>query len=81
MDKKDLDEIKSYLKDEFLMKECENATRTMVDAGMNIDVVSKVIKDYQTKYIHINSTNEGRSLPSFSFEMWHKCKPWYNPSP
>ena len=75
------DEIKHFLKDEFLMKQCQDATKTMIEAGMKIDEVSKVIKDYQQKYICINSTEEGRALPCFTFEMWHKCQPWYNPNP
>ena len=50
--------IKSILRDEFLMKNSSDFTKELLQTGMDINSVCKVIKEYQRCYLLIkdNST-------------------------
>ena len=55
------------------MDECNLFTRKMLEKGMDINRVCLIIKEYQTKYIHIKELNFQLSQ-QFTFEMWWKTR-------
>ena len=62
-----------HINDKFLMDECNLFTRKMLEKGMDINRVCLIIKEYQTKYIHIKELNFQLSQ-QFTFEMWWKTR-------
>jgi aryl carrier-like protein len=70
MAKNEIDTIK-YVKDKFMMNECCNFTKNMIEAGMDIDRICELVKDYQQKYIYIQ--NKCPDLAKkYTMEMWFK---------
>ena len=65
--------IKDAIKDDFMMNECNNFTRTMLKDGMSINTICGVIKEYQTKYLYIKSQDE-KLAQQFTMEMWWICR-------
>ena len=64
-------QIKELLKDELLIKRCNDFTHKALSNGMNIDRVCMLVKDYQTKYIYIKEQDENL-IEDFTFEFWYK---------
>ena len=62
-----------HINDKFLMDECYLFTRKMLEKVMDINRVCLIIKEYQTKYIHIKELNFQLSQ-QFTFEMWWKTR-------
>ena len=62
-----------HINDKFLMDECNLFTRKMLEKGIDINRVCLIIKEYQTKYIHIKELNFQLSQ-QFTFEMWWKTR-------
>ena len=62
-----------HINDKFLMDECNLFARKMLEKGIDINRVCLIIKEYQTKYIHIKELNFQLSQ-QFTFEMWWKTR-------
>jgi len=65
--------IKEAIKDDFMMKECNDFTRKMLEEDMNINTICSIIKEYQTKYLFIKSQDE-KLAKQFTMEMWWICR-------
>jgi hypothetical protein len=68
------------LEDKFFREQSEKATAKLLEIGLSIDEISRIIKDYAKKYVAIKSTPEGRQLlhsSPFTFQMWLEVQPWY----
>ena len=62
-----------HINDKFMMNECNVFTRKMIEAGMDINRVCVIIKEYQTKYIFIKG-NYFKLSQRFTVEMWLKTR-------
>ena len=62
-----------HINDKFMMNECNLFTRKMLEAGMDINRVCLIIKEYQTKYIFIKE-NDFKLSQQFTFEKWWKTR-------
>ena len=62
-----------HTNDKFMMNECNVFTRKMLEAGMDINRVCLIIKEYQTNYIFIKE-NDLKLSQQFAFEKWWKTR-------
>jgi hypothetical protein len=70
-----LAEIKSYTSDSFLMSRCDTFTKTLVDAGMGLNEVCKVISEYQRTYLLVKKQELPQEiLETFTPEVWWKSR-------
>ncbi len=46
-----------HINDQFLITESNKGTRVMLDKGMSIDIICKIVKNYQKCYIAIKEEN------------------------
>ena len=68
-------EIKSYISDPFLMSQCGTFTKTLVDAGMGLNEVCKVISEYQRTYMLVKKQGlPNEILEMFTPEVWWKSR-------
>jgi len=65
----DLEEIKDHLKDDLFMERCAELTSIMLELKININTITAIIKEYQTKYIFIKK-NAPELVSEFTPEMW-----------
>ena len=68
-----LNDLDDAINDEFMMRECRKLTEKMLEAGMNINTVCSIIKEYQTKYLYIKSKDTDLAK-KFTMEMWWNCR-------
>ena len=68
-------EIKSCISDPFLMSHCATFTKTLVDAGMGLNEVCKVISEYQRTYLLVKKQGLPKEiLETFTPEVWWKSR-------
>ena len=60
-----------HINDTFMMGECFTFTKAMMDAGMELNTICKIIKNYQQKYIYIKNENP-EMAKLFTIEMWNR---------
>ena len=61
-----------YINDSFMMGECSNFTKGMIESGMDINKICEIVKNYQKKYIYVK--NESPELAKlFTIKMWYIC--------
>jgi len=71
--KKDKNNTIEYVKDDFLMNECKNATSLMLTNGIALNKVAEMIKSYQQIYIKLDKEDSTLSK-SFTFHKFYlKC--------
>ena len=60
--------------DKFMINQCNETTHKMLKAGVGIDTVCKVIKDYQQKYLCLKDSGEfsAEQVKVFTFEFYWK---------
>tara|TARA_R100000388_G_C7218884_1_gene147742 strand:- start:77 stop:292 length:216 start_codon:yes stop_codon:yes gene_type:complete len=68
-----MEQIKDGLNDKFMMNECNEFTRKMLEANININTICGIIKEYQTKYLYIKSQDK-ELAKQFTIEMWWKLR-------
>lgn len=65
----------NLIKDKFLIKECQEFTKRLIEIGMSIDEISKVIKEYQRTYILLkNQGLPAEIMETFTTEVWWKSR-------
>ena len=63
------------LKDSFLMTQSTTFTASLLEAGMGLDDVCKVVKEYQRSYLLLkNNKIPENMLTAFTTEMWWKSR-------
>ena len=68
-----IEDIKDYLKDELLMSRSVELTKLMIDANMNINTITAIVKEYQRKYIYIKR-NAPELVIAFTPMIWWKTR-------
>jgi len=66
------DEIKHFLKDEFLMKQCQDATKTMIEAGMKIDEEEEEVQQLKGDATGFTAEEDGETEQSKDL-LWIGC--------
>ena len=61
-----MENIQGYNK--LMIERCNEATRKLLENGININLVCKFIKDYQKKFIYLNEC--GADVKEFTFEVF-----------
>ena len=56
-----------------MMKRSQELTSRMLDENMNINTITAIIKEYQTKYIYIKK-NDPKLAELFTPELWWKTR-------
>ena len=69
----DIEEIKEYLNDEVLMSRSIELTKMMLSINMDLNTITAIVKEYQTKYIYIKSC-DAKLASLFTPEMWWKTR-------
>ena len=64
-----LEEMREQLKDEVLMSRSIELTKIMLENKMDINTITAIIKEYQTKYIYIKK-NAPELVSAFTPQMW-----------
>lgn len=67
-------DIQNALKDKFMIKECNEMTRKLLKAKMDINTICAIIKEYQTKYLYIKSEGGEELAKTFTMEMWWRTR-------
>lgn len=74
-----LEEIQEALGDKDLMERSNEITRKLLASGVSFDVVvkcvTKCVKDFQKKYLHIKSISIEMAA-AFTPEMWNASASW-----
>ena len=68
-----IEDIKDYLKDEMLMSRSVELTKIMIDANININTITAIVKEYQQKYIYIKK-NAPELTSAFTPIIWWKTR-------
>ena len=68
-----IEKMKECLKDEFLMKKSQELTAALLDKKMNINTITAVVKEYQTKYLYIKE-NDPNLAKKYTPELWWKTR-------
>jgi hypothetical protein len=59
------------LTNEFYMKEVTETTRDFLQQGMNINTITRVVKDYTQQFLLVQE-HQPEPLSAFTFEMWRR---------
>jgi hypothetical protein len=68
-----LEEMREQLKDALFMERCTELTYMMLKNKMDINTITAIIKEYQTKYFYIKK-NAPKLVSAFTPEMWWKTR-------
>ena len=60
--------------DKFMINQCNETTHKMLKAGVGIDTVCKVIKDYQQKYLYLKEETSADQVKEYTFELYWKLR-------
>jgi hypothetical protein len=63
------DDLTEFIHDTIMMERCKELTTKSIDAGVSLNAVCQVVKDFQQKYIHIHKCDPNMSK-HFTVDMW-----------
>ena len=61
-----------HLKDEMLIQRCNQFTRDMLEAGMDLNRVCMYVKDYQKKYAVVKKGGGEELAKVYTLDYWWK---------
>ena len=68
-DKYGNEDLTEYSHDIMMRDRSKELTKTSIDAGVSLNVVCQVVKDFQKKYIHIHKCDPNMSK-HFTLDAW-----------
>jgi hypothetical protein len=63
------DDLTEFRHDIIMMERCKELTTKSIDAGVSLNAVCQVVKDFQKKYIHIHKCDPNMSK-LFTVDAW-----------
>ena len=63
------DDLTEFRHDIMMMERSKELTQKSIDAGVSLNVVCQVVKDFQKKYIHIHKCDPSMSK-HFTVDAW-----------